>query len=136
MFASSRAALQSYRKQSGRPISDIRGLLQLAQDGDRIALKAVKAQAEALGHGLRLVTAALSPERILITGELTSCWEIFGPIVQRELEAGMLAGTAPRLTTAGDGYLARLSGSAALLLQRHSHYHRSTHISRRAKAGD
>lgn len=134
MFASSRAALQTYRRQSGRQVSDIRGLLQLAQDGDRAALKAVKTQAEALGHGLRLVTAALSPERILITGELTSCWEICGPIVQRELEAGMLAGAAPRLTTAGDGYLARLSGSAALLLQRHSHYHRSTHISRRAKA--
>ncbi|HMF53622.1 MAG TPA: ROK family protein [Edaphobacter sp.] len=127
--ASSRAALDAYRRLSRRShVKDIRTLLRLAQDGDPSALKAVKTQALALGRGLRLITAALSPERILITGELTSCWEILGPVVQRELEDGMLAGPAPQLSTAGDGYLARLSGGAALLLQRHSHYHRSTHV--------
>jgi predicted NBD/HSP70 family sugar kinase len=136
MFASSRAALKMYRKLSrkSQPM-DIRGLLRLAQDRDPVALKAIKAQAVALGRGLRLITAALSPERILITGEMTSCWDVIGPIVQQEMAAGMLAGPAPQLTTAGDGYLARLSGGAALLLQRHSHYHRSTHASRTAKRG-
>jgi predicted NBD/HSP70 family sugar kinase len=136
MFASSRAALKTYRKLSrkAQPL-DIRTLLRLAQDKDPVALKAIKAQAVALGRGLRLITAALSPERILITGEMTSCWDVIGPIVQQEMEAGMLAGPAPRLTTAGDGYLARLSGGAALLLQRHSHYHRSTHVSRSPKRG-
>lgn len=134
MFASSRTALKMYRKLShNSQVNDIRDLLRLVQDGDPSALKAVKSQAEALGRGLRLVTAALSPERILITGEITSCWDVLGPVVQRELEAGMLAGTTPQLTTAGDGYLARLSGGAALLLQRHSHYHRSTHVSRSGK---
>lgn len=134
MFASSRTTLKMYRKLShNTQVKDIRDLLRLVQDGDPLALKAVKSQAEALGRGLRLVTAALSPEKILITGEITSCWDVLGPVVQRELEAGMLAGPAPQLTTAGDGYLARLSGGAALLLQRHSHYHRSTHVSRTVK---
>lgn len=134
MFASSRAALKMYRRFSHKSqVKDMQSLLHLVQDGDPYALKAVKLQAEALGRGLRLVTAALSPERILITGEMTSSWDVLGPIVQRELEAGMLAGAAPLLTTAGDGYLARLSGGAALLLQRHSHYHRSTHAARRVK---
>jgi predicted NBD/HSP70 family sugar kinase len=129
--ASSRAALSAYRKLAPRSqVKDMLSLLRLAQDGDSAALKAVKTQASALGRGLRLITAALSPERILITGELTACWEIIGPVIQRELETGMLAGPAPQLTTAGDGYLARLSGGAALLLQRHSHYHRSTHVAR------
>lgn len=136
MFASSRAALRTYRKLSRRShLTDVQGLLRLVQDKDPFALKAIKSQAVALGRGLRLVTAALSPEKILITGELTSCWDVFGPVVQQELEAGMLAGPAPQLTTAGDGYLARLSGGAALLLQRHSHYHRSTHVSRTIKRG-
>jgi hypothetical protein len=45
----------------------------------------------------------------------------------------MLAPPPPRLAIAGDGYLARLSGSAAMLLQRHSRYHRSTHPSRSRK---
>lgn len=134
MFASSRAALQTYRKLSRKQVRNIQTLLQLVQDGDRFALKAARSQASALGRGLRLITAALSPERILITGEMTSCWDVYGPLVQRELEQGMLAGPAPRLTTAGDGYLARLSGGAALLLQRHSRYHRSTHVAPVSKA--
>jgi predicted NBD/HSP70 family sugar kinase len=134
MFASSRAAMQAYRKLAPKsPVGSIEELLRLAEEGDPAGVKAVTAQATALGRGLRLITAALSPELILITGEITSCWSRFGPIVQREMEANMLAGPPPRLATAGDGYLARLSGGAAVLLQRHSRYHRSTHAPRAAK---
>jgi predicted NBD/HSP70 family sugar kinase len=134
MFASSRAALQAYRKLAPKsPVGSIEELLRLAEEGDPAGVKAVTAQAAALGRGLRLITSALSPELILITGEITSCWSRFGPIVQREMENAMLAGPAPRLATAGDGYLARLSGGAAVLLQRHSRYHRSTHASMAAK---
>jgi predicted NBD/HSP70 family sugar kinase len=133
-FASSRAALKAYRASSrNAQVKDMHDLLRLVQDRDPIALEAIEAQATALGRGLRLVTAAMSPERILITGEITSCWDIAGPVVQAELEAGMLAGTAPQLMVAGDGYLARLSGGAALLMQRHSRYHRSTHVSQAAQ---
>lgn len=128
-FASSRAALKAYRKFSPNTnVKDMHDLLRLVQDRDPVALRAIKTQATALGRGLRLVTAAMSPERILITGEITSCWDVAGPVVQAELEAGILAGTAPQLMVAGDGYLARLSGGAALLMQRHSRYHRSTHV--------
>jgi predicted NBD/HSP70 family sugar kinase len=128
-FASSRAALKFYRKFSrNASIKDMHDLLRLVQDRDPVALRAIRTQATALGRGLRLVTAAMAPERILITGEITSCWDIAGPVVQAELEAGILAGAAPQLMVAGDGYLARLSGGAALLMQRHSRYHRSTHV--------
>jgi len=131
MYASSRAALKAYRRFSGRShVRNMQDLLRLVQDRDPSALKAIRSQASALRQGLRLVTAALSPERILITGEITSCWDVVGPVVQSELEKGMLAGSAPQLTIAGDGFLARLSGGAALVMQRHSHYHRSTHVAR------
>jgi predicted NBD/HSP70 family sugar kinase len=134
MFASSRAALQAYRKLAPKaPVGGIEELLRLAEEGDPAGVKAISAQATALGRGLRMITAALSPELILITGEITSCWTRFGPIVQKEMESMMLAGPAPRLATAGDGYLARLSGGAAILLQRHSRYHRSTHAARAEK---
>lgn len=134
MFASSRSALQAYRKLAPKsPVGSIEELLRLAEEDDVAAVKAVSAQATALGRGLRMITSALSPELILITGEITSCWTKFGPIVQREMESMMLAGPAPRLATAGDGYLARLSGGAAILLQRHSRYHRSTHAPKAAK---
>jgi len=125
--ASSRAALRVYREAEPKsaPVG-IQELLRMVEEGDKIATEAVMRQSQALGRGLRLITAALSPEVILITGEITSCWSIFGPVVQKELDGLMLAGKAPRLAIAGDGYLARLSGASAMLLRRHSRYHRST----------
>jgi predicted NBD/HSP70 family sugar kinase len=127
MFASSRAAVQFYRKsRPGARGVTIQKLLRLAEQGDSAATEALMRQARALGRGMRLVTASLAPELILVTGEMTSSWAKFGPVVEEGMRSTMLAGPAPRLATAGDGYLARLSGSAAMLLQRHSRYHRST----------
>ncbi len=130
MVASSRAALSFYREiEPNSTVRNIYQLLQLAEDGNAAAVKAVTRQAVALGRGLRLITAALSPEMILITGDITAAWERFGPIVRQEMEASMLAGPAPQVRVSGDGDLARLSGSAAMLMQRHTSYHRSTHAS-------
>ena len=128
MFGSSRAALRFYHEANPeRPHLDIYGLLRKVEEDDAPAIDAVTRQAVALGRGLGLITASLSPELILITGEITSSWQRFGPIVQRELESSVLVGSPPRLATAGDGDFARLLGAAAVLLQRHASYHRSTH---------
>jgi hypothetical protein len=40
----------------------------------------------------------------------------------------MLAGAAPDLGITKDGELSRLRGAAAVVLQRHSGYHTSTHL--------
>jgi predicted NBD/HSP70 family sugar kinase len=127
VFASSNAALRYYSElyPKGRAVN-IHELLQMTEDGDPTAIAAVSRQAYYLGRGLRLITAALSPEVILITGDLTTSWARFGPIVQAELENTMLAGPAPRLGITNDGELSRLRGAAAVVLQRHSGYHRST----------
>ena len=128
VFASSSAALRYYKERSPKSRSlTIQDLLQLAEEGDANAIEAVSRQAKHLGCGLRLITAGLSPDLILITGDLTTSWGRFGPIVQAELESTMLAGTAPRLMVTNDGELSRLRGGAAVVLQRHSGYHRSTH---------
>jgi len=74
-----------------------------------------------------LITAVLSPELILIAGEITSVWKQVEPSLRAELAGRMLAGQAPRLESAGDSQSARLSGAAAILLHRHVRFHRSTH---------
>jgi predicted NBD/HSP70 family sugar kinase len=131
VFASSSAALRFYAELAPEaPPIRIRELLQLAEEGNVKAIEAVSRQSQNLGRGLRLITAALSPELILITGDLTTSWSRFGPLVQAELENTMLAGTAPRLAITNDGELSRLRGAAAVVLQRHSGYHRSTHLPR------
>jgi predicted NBD/HSP70 family sugar kinase len=126
VYASSRAAIGYYtesKPDGARPT--IIELLNMAEDGDEHAIKALSRQAAYLGKGLLNITAALSPELILITGGLTSSWERFGPLVEAELTGNMLAGAAPRIAVTSDAELARLRGAAALVLQRHSGYNRS-----------
>jgi predicted NBD/HSP70 family sugar kinase len=133
-LASSDAALRFYSELApDARRGTVHDLLQLTEEGDQRAIEAVSKQASFLGKGLRLITAAISPEVILITGALTTYWNRFGPIVEKELQTRMLAGSAPRLEIASGGELARLRGAAAIVLQRHSGYNRSTHVVR-AKA--
>lgn len=126
VFASSRAALRFYAEaEPGAPALSIQELMQLTEEGDESAIAAVALQAANIGKGLRLITAALSPEMILITGDLTGSWHRFGPVVERELRATMLAGPPPRIALTTDVELSRLRGAAATALQRHSGYYAS-----------
>jgi predicted NBD/HSP70 family sugar kinase len=126
VFASSSAALRYYAELAPKSRAlKIPELLHMTEEGDKAAIAAVTRQCVALGRGLRLVTATLSPEVILITGDITSCWSRFGPVVQAEMQGTMLAGPAPRLTITNDGELSRLRGAAAVVLQRHSGHDRS-----------
>jgi predicted NBD/HSP70 family sugar kinase len=126
VYASSRAAIGYYSELHPKgPTPTIIELLNMAEDGDVYAIKALSRQAAYLGKGLLMISAALSPELILLTGGLTSSWERFGPIVEAELAGNMLAGAPPRVAVTSDAELARLRGAAALVLQRHSGYSRS-----------
>jgi predicted NBD/HSP70 family sugar kinase len=126
VFASSAAALRYYAelRPKGRAVT-IHDLLNMAEEGDATAIAAVSRQATFIGRGLRLITAALAPEVILITGDITTSWPRFGPIIQNGLENTMLTGRPPRLEITSDGELSRLRGAAAVVLQRHSGYSRS-----------
>lgn len=134
VFASSNAALRYYAEICpDHALISIHELLHLAEEEDPAAIAALTRQATCLGHGLRLVTAALSPEVILIAGDITTSWARFGPTIQAELEATMLAGKAPQLGITNDGEFARLRGAAAVVLQRHSGYQRSALKATRGK---
>jgi predicted NBD/HSP70 family sugar kinase len=105
----------------------------MAEEEDPAAIAALTRQAAYLGRGLRLVTAALAPEVILVAGDITTSWARFGPTIQAEMEATMLAGNAPQLGITNDSEFARLRGAAAVVLQRHSGYQRSGLKATRAK---
>lgn len=126
VYASSRAAVGYYMELNPKgPRPSIIELLNMAEDGDAQAIQALNRQAVYLGKGLLIITAALSPEVILLTGGLTSSWARFGHLVEAELAGNMLAGQPPRIAVTNDAELARLRGAAALVLQRHSGYNRS-----------
>lgn len=120
-FASNRAALRYYAEAGGSAEGlTFPGLLERAGQGDARAAGALGAMAYHLGRGMRLIVAALDPERILVIGDLTRCWERFGPVIQSQIEQQVLPGaSAPVLTPIHEGGMARLRGTLALVLQRH-----------------
>ncbi len=120
-YASSSAAVKLYElKRGDGPAVSIADVHALAEEGDAHAVAAMKEQARNIGRGLRLITAALSPEVIFIAGDITVVWGLVGPVIEAEMRGTMLAGDAPRLVPSEEGGLARLRGASALVLQRHS----------------
>ncbi len=121
VFGSCNAALRYYSESEPKAKRlTFHELLNLAEEGNAHAVNALAKQAAYIGKGLRMVTAALSPEIVLIAGDVTSAWSRFAPIIQAELEKLTLTDKPPRILATHEGDVARLRGAAALLLQRHS----------------
>jgi predicted NBD/HSP70 family sugar kinase len=134
MYASSRAAIRYFADLEPDVVcNNVMDLLTLAEDGNPNAMQALTRQAEFLGEGLRNIVCALSPEVILLTGGLTSSWERFGPLIEAKVADSQLAGPPPKIVVSADAELARLRGAAALVLQRHSGYTRSSRRSKDAR---
>jgi len=132
-LASSSAALRYYSELNGtKQALTIHQLIAKAEGGDAKAVEALKKQARLIGRGMRAIVSALSPEMILVTGDVIAAWNWFGPIVEEELTPLMLAGTPPRLMPVEESEVARLRGAAALVLQRHTGQHRSRKAKPRA----
>jgi predicted NBD/HSP70 family sugar kinase len=113
------------RIEARRAATDYHGAVEPRRDNDAAAIEALSRQASYLGRGLGIITSALSPEVILLTGGLTSSWARFGPLVETELAEQMLAGYPPRIAVTNNVELARLRGAAALVLQHHSGHNSS-----------
>jgi len=125
-FASSNAALRFFAaRKKGHAAIGIADLHALAEEGDKHAIAALMEQANHIGRGLRLVTAALSPEVIFIAGDITVVWHLVGPTIEAAMKSSLLSSPAPRLVPSEEGGLARLRGASALVLQRHSGKRRS-----------
>jgi predicted NBD/HSP70 family sugar kinase len=123
VFASTRAAL-GYYLESGSESLDVaefsfRDLLTRADNGDARAVKALQTMAHYVGRGMRMIVAGLAPERIVVVGDLTRSWRLFGPVIEAEVESQVLpGGSVPRLIPAYEDGMARLRGTVALVLQK------------------
>jgi predicted NBD/HSP70 family sugar kinase len=126
VFASARAGLRYYHElvPNAGTVTTL-DLMTLAIDGDHAADKALERQARAIGEGMHLLNAILSPDLILIASDIAAFSERYLDILERECRAGLMAGEGPRLRVIGDGEVARVRGAAAVALQRHSGYFRA-----------
>jgi predicted NBD/HSP70 family sugar kinase len=95
-------------------------LLSRADHGDARAVKALETMAHHLGRGMRMIVAGLSPERIILVGDLTKSWHRFGPVIEAEVQAQVLpGGCVPEVIPTHEDGMARLRGTVALVLQKH-----------------
>lgn len=121
VYGSNSAALRYYSEEdAGCSKLSFQELVNLAEQGETKAVKALEKMAHFLGRGMRMIVAGVNPARILVVGELTRCWERIGPVIEAEVQAQVLpGGIAPKLTPVRDGGMARLRGTVALVLQKH-----------------
>jgi predicted NBD/HSP70 family sugar kinase len=120
VYASNRAALRYYLEGSpSSPGLNFAVLISRAEQGDLQAAKALDTMAHYLGRGMRMIVAALAPERIVVVGDLTRAWSRFGPVLEAEVREQILpGGRMPRVDAASADGMARLRGTVALILQK------------------
>ncbi len=113
---SNRAGLRYYEEMSGAAApASFGALVKMAQSSDANAIKALEKMSSFLGRGLRMIASALAPNEIVIVGDITAAWYLFGPIVEAELKQNALS-KEPRLRPAFEGNTARLRSAVALVM--------------------
>jgi predicted NBD/HSP70 family sugar kinase len=114
--ASNRAGLRYYREISGNggPQS-FTALVKMAQADDKNAILALEKMSSFLGRGLRMIASALAPSEIIIVGDITSAWHLFGPKIEAELKHNAFS-KAPKLRPSFEGNTARLRSAVALVM--------------------
>jgi len=83
-FASDRATLDRYGRmaKSKNRVRTVTELIALSGQGDAAALEALQVTARYLGEGIASLVHGLSPEVVVIGGEITGAWSIIGPIIE------------------------------------------------------
>ena len=115
-FASNRAALRYYQEITAKPgPPTFEALMRMAQNGNAFAVQALDKMSLSLGRGLRMIASALAPTEIVVVGEITNAWYLFGPKVEAEMKHNSIA-APPRLRPSVEANTARLRSAVALVM--------------------
>ncbi|HEX7157758.1 MAG TPA: ROK family protein, partial [Edaphobacter sp.] len=114
--ASNRAGLRYYQEFGGNgAVPNFAALVKMAQADDEVAIKALEKMSLHLGRGLRMIASALAPSEIIVVGDITSAWHMFGPKIEEGLKHNAIA-KPPRLRPSFEGNTARLRSAVALVM--------------------
>ena len=90
-LASESATVARYHRlmsnRDGSITTSITDIISQANRGDEKALAALTATAEYLGEGIASLAHGLSPETIVIGGDIAAAWNILGPIIHERLKS-------------------------------------------------
>jgi predicted NBD/HSP70 family sugar kinase len=114
-LAANPAGMRYYAEAADKPSPPFEDLLKLAEVNDPAAKKAIDRMCAALGRGMHMISSALAPAEIVVVGDITTIWQIAGPLIEAEMRRYPLA-TNPRLRPAQEGNKARLRSAVALVM--------------------
>jgi predicted NBD/HSP70 family sugar kinase len=121
-FASERATLARYRQRPGLADSQItfHELVDQAFDNDTAAKEALLETAYYLGLGISNLTKGLSPEAVILAGDIARAWPLMAAELRSTLAANTICSGLPSApvfaSTLGDD--TRLMGALSLVLAR------------------
>jgi predicted NBD/HSP70 family sugar kinase len=114
-LAANPAGMRYYAEEAGQGIAAFEEVLRLAESGDAAALASVSRMCAALGRGMHMIASALAPAEIVVVGDITTAWQIAGPLIEAAMLRHPLA-SIPGLRPAQDGNKARLRSAVALVM--------------------
>jgi predicted NBD/HSP70 family sugar kinase len=114
-LAANPAGTRYYAEEAGKDIAAFEQVLRLAEAGDAAGLAAIGRMCTALGRGMHMIASALAPSEIVVVGDITTVWQIAGPLIEGAMLCHPLA-SVPRLRPAQDGNKARLRSAVALVM--------------------
>lgn len=90
-LASESATIARYHRlvsnKNGSMTTSITDIIAQANRGDEKAVAALTATAEYLGEGIASLAHGLSPETIVVGGDITAAWDILGPIINERIKS-------------------------------------------------
>lgn len=123
-YASEKSLIERYRRlleregltQNGYDVTDI---VELARNGEKNAVAALRETVEYLGNGISNLIVGLSPQIVVVSGRITNAWTKFEDILTRVSERSILAGLPrTKLVPSALGSLPTLKGAFCLVLSR------------------
>jgi predicted NBD/HSP70 family sugar kinase len=120
-FASERAALARYttrRSADDRSKTNFTRLVDLAFDGDQIAIESLRETAHYLGLGISNLAKGLSPQAVILGGQISRAWPLIADELRNTIEKSSmcrgLASAPAYASTLGED--TRLMGALSLVL--------------------
>jgi predicted NBD/HSP70 family sugar kinase len=94
-------------------------IMRLAEDGDDRAAQALDRMAHYLGVGLAGLVTGLSPQILVVVGEVTGAWQRVGPIIADEVKRRTLPHAKTDIVPTDPATQPRLRGAVTLVVQQH-----------------
>jgi predicted NBD/HSP70 family sugar kinase len=131
VYASNLAAIRYYA-QAASPVRHSRAgavttrqaptfddLLRLVEQNEPKAVEAINEMARYLGRGIALLVTGLSPDVIVVVGEVTRVWDRVGPIINETVKNRTFTHAKTRIVPTDPVSQPRLRGTIALVMQKY-----------------